>query len=612
MLVSRTDHPDLPEADADLVTRIVNASNHPLLANSAASLFHQVCLNSIDGLADAPRFVEAHPEFSLRDCVDVFLADQLLRWNRGLGLPAELYCDTLRERFDGSLVCEMAELVCHELALNLASSVAADASQLDDYCARFPDLSESLQARFGRRPVSHSSLSTTDVSVPPPRSTSEALTVINPVDSHSSTCNDPDSSCDWSEGSTEVLSQLIEPTARLAKHRPFSLLPNAILQKLEQEVREQAFAKDEPLIQQGTPGDGLFVIESGAVEIALTDSVGQRQLLGTSRAGEIIGEMALLTDEPRTANVIAKDAVRTLFLPQPAFERVAAQHPIVSRMLTALLADRLGQQGRDALTGKVLAGYRIVKRLGKGGMAIVYQAEELATGRIVALKMMSHRLVYDARALRMFENEARVIREFDHSHIVRMLGRFDAFRSYFLVMEFCEGISLEEIVRHSGPLSEDGFRRTIGQVASALDYAHSRQIVHRDIKPSNIMQSASGVVKLMDFGLANPVEDLANDGQTISGTLQYMAPEQLRGDAIDQRVDLFALGCTAYRLLTGKSLITGRTVITVRQQHEEWEVPSLVDFPRDIAAFLRRCLQPDPEARLVDLHEIAQWAKRRE
>lgn len=609
MSLSRNHNFDDSPVDADLVTRIVNCSDHPLLGKAAAALFQQLCLASSDGLVDACRFVRAHPEFSKRDCVDVFLADQLVRWNRGLGLPAEVYCETLRERFDGMLVPEMAELVCHEFALHLAVSVATDTSQLDDYCARFPDLSELLRARFGRVPNATGASSTTDISAPSNSEAAGTATVIDVVETGEHTDIDADSSCDWSKAEADVVSDLIDRPMRLAKHRPFSLLPATILRKLEQEVREQSFAAGQTLIEQGAQGDGLFVIESGTVEISLRDASGQRQTLGASRTGEIIGEMALLTDEPRTADVIAQDDVQTLFLPQQAFERIAAQHPIVSRMLTALLADRLGQHGRDALSGKVLAGYRIVRRLGKGGMAIVYQAEELATGRTVALKMMSHRLVYDARALRMFENEARVIREFEHPNIVRMRGRFDAFRSYFLVMEFCEGVSLEDIVRNSGPLTEDGFRRTVGQMAAALEYAHARNIVHRDIKPSNVMQSASGLVKLMDFGLANPVEDLANSDRTISGTLQYMAPEQLNGDAIDQRADLFALGCTAYRLLTGQPLIPGRTVLAVRQQHEKWEIPSFAEFPRDIAAFLRRCLQADPQARIVDLREIALWAR---
>ncbi len=599
-----TDDSQLP--DADLVTRIVNCSDHPLLGRPAAALFHQVCLASPDGFADARRFTHAHPEFSLRDCVDVFLADQLLRWSQGQGLRAELYIDVLRSRFDGSCVCESSELVCHEFALELAANRPNEAPVLDDYCARFPELIDPLRFRFGKSHSVAASPGTTSVSLPG-SDRPDSVTMLDPVDSAASTRIDPDSSFDWSQLATSS-PEASAPPSRLATVRPFSQLPKKVVQALERHLTEQTFEAGQPLIRQGTPGDGLFVIEAGTVEISLKVAQGQRQLLGTSTAGEIIGEMALLTDELRTADVVARDSVRTLFLPKRAFEKAVAQHPIVSRMLTLLLADRLGQQGRDALSGKVLAGYRILKRLGKGGMAIVYQAEDLASGQLVALKMMSHRLVYDARALRLFENEARVIRAFDHPSIVRMLGRFEAFRSYFLVMEFCEGVSLEEIVRSVGPLPESQFRRTLGQVAAALEYAHSRQIVHPDIKPSNIMQSASGVVKLMDFGLANPVEDLAHEDRTISGTLQYMAPEQLRGEVVDQRADLFALGCTAFRLLTGKSLIAARTVADVGQVHADWQIPNLLDQPRDIAAFIRRCLQPDPAARLVDLQEIARWA----
>lgn len=604
-------HPDSEFPNPpDLATRIVNSADHPLLGRPAASIYYQVWQASEIqvGYADAVKFVRQHPEFSVRDCVDVFMADQHLRWSRGHEISCEVYLKYLHQRFDGPLLCETAEIVCHEFALALAWSPRGEEPNLDDYIVVFPELTEALQARFGQQIAPGEGTSTTDVSGPNATDHNNTPTVINPPCSVASDTHVDSKYESWSDNPPTVIDEGGSRDSPLAKVRPFSQLPIRVLSMLDQQVERVSFGVGDSLIRQGEPGTGLFVLQAGSVEIVLTDSAGQTQVLGTSHPGEVLGEMALLTDEPRTATVMAIRPVLALFLPKAAFERVATSHPIVSRMLTLLLADRLGQQGRDALTGKVLAGYRILNRLGKGGMAIVYQAEELATGRMVALKMMSHRLVYDARALLMFENEARVIRSFDHPNIVKMHGRFEAFRSYFLVMEFCEGVSLEEIVRQVGPLSEPEFRRVIGQMAKALDYAHSRQIVHRDVKPSNIMLSDDGLVKLMDFGLANPVEDQASDQRTISGTLQYMAPEQLRGDLIDQRVDIFALGCTAYRLLTGELLIQSRTVAGVREAHENWSPPQLANQPSDIASFLLQSLQADPAARYVDLKEIASWA----
>ena len=124
-----------------------------------------------------------------------------------------------------------------------------------------------------------------------------------------------------------------------------------------------------------------------------------------------------------------------------------------------------------------------------------------------------------------------------------MHGRFKAFRSYFIVLEYCSGFTLDHTIRRALPVAE--LRKIIGQLCSALAYAHERNLVHRDIKPSNVMLTDDGDVKLMDFGLANPVDDTDSKG-VVAGTPRYMAPEQLRGFGVDTRADVFALGVTAW------------------------------------------------------------------
>ena len=243
-------------------------------------------------------------------------------------------------------------------------------------------------------------------------------------------------------------------------------------------------------------------------------------------------------------------------------------------------------------------------------MAIVYKAEHVDSSEVVALKMMSHRLVYDAKALELFQREARIIESFDHPNIVRMKGRFKAFRSYFIVMEFCPGVALDEFVRDQGYIEPDQFRSIFGQIIAGLNYAHQQGVIHRDIKPSNVMLTPDGHVKLMDFGLAKPVAgESSRSRKLIAGTPRYMAPEQFMGRPVDTRADLFAVGVTAYKLLTGKNLISSRSLSGIERQHASWQVPDLSEHPQDIAEFVSACLQKKPDDRNVDLDAVSAWVK---
>ncbi len=284
-------------------------------------------------------------------------------------------------------------------------------------------------------------------------------------------------------------------------------------------------------MRQGDPGTLLMVLCDGEVEISLDDASGNRKVLTRTNRMQVLGKMALLTDEPRSANVVAATPVGTLVFPADKFHELAGRFPEISVVLMLLISERLGLPGRDdILAGKTLDEYRIARRLGRGAMSVVYDAEHLQTGKRVALRMMSHRLVYDQGALAQFRTEAEIIGSFQHENIVRMYGRFAAFRTYFIVMEFSDGVPLNEILDSGGPFPEAEFRKTFGQIVRALTYAHAAGVIHRDVKPANIMLSSSGLVKLMDFGLARTL--LQSDPEAddrIVGTLRYMAPEQMMG-----------------------------------------------------------------------------------
>lgn len=575
------------------------------------------------GSPDVVRFLLAREQSLPMDALlNACLADQRESWSHGVGRLAEFYWDFLKAQGPTLETSMLWVLVESEWKLRFGFPAAAGPPVLGEYQRRFPSLKNRLAREFGRD--EECGEATHDLHSMHDSTASAGMAgALDPTETLAKRKRSDDSYGEQS-GDFEVTTIELEdedsavtvsefaydhnPDSLLGRCRPFSLLPPALVERIEARMQTVKFRPGEYLIRQGENGDGLFVINHGKVEVRSTDASGLTRVLAHSGSGEILGEMALITDEQRMADVVATTDVEVQFLPQLVFDELASCYPVIGQVLTQLLADRLGGSGHDALAGKTLDEYSIQYRLGRGGMAIVYKAEHVETGEQVALKMMSHRLVYDASALELFQREASIIERFHHPNIVQMKGRFKAFRSFFIVMEFCPGVALDEVVHDQGHIRPDPFRSIIGQIASALKYAHQQGIVHRDIKPSNIMLTPDGRVKLMDFGLAKPVSgEASRSRRLIAGTPRYMAPEQFLGRTVDTRADLFALGITAYKLLTGKNLIRPRTLSGIERQHATWQVPDLSEFPQDIADVVSRCLQGNPEDRVVDLDRIAAW-----
>jgi CRP-like cAMP-binding protein len=400
----------------------------------------------------------------------------------------------------------------------------------------------------------------------------------------------------------------------LLRCAPFVGLPIELLRLVEAKMTPARFDPGEQIMSQGESGTSLVVICEGKVVITTHDDNGQRHFIDRAGIGAVLGEMALLTGEPRTADATAVTPVSALLLAADKFHRLARKHPQLAVVLSQLIAARLGGPNRDVLAGKTLQGHQIVRRLGRGGMGVVYEAIQESDSLRVALKMMSHRLVYDAMALAQFEREARLIESFDHPNIVRVLGRFSAFHTYFIVMQFCDGDPLDVILGRDGPVGENECRKIVGQLASGLRYAHSSGVIHRDVKPANVLIDQAGMVRLTDFGLARPVADhVANLDHLVVGTPRYMAPEQMFAEKVDHRADWFSLGCVAYELLTGRPLFDTGGVTEMLHRAAGWlprnglpaECPPM---SKPLRRFVEQCLQPVADLRRPDFDEAASWA----
>jgi serine/threonine protein kinase/Flp pilus assembly protein TadD len=202
------------------------------------------------------------------------------------------------------------------------------------------------------------------------------------------------------------------------------------------------------------------------------------------------------------------------------------------------------------MIGKTISHYKILEKLGEGGMGVVYKAQDTKLDRIVALKFLPKSLVCDAEAKSRFEHEAKAASSLNHPNITT-IHEIDEFESEcFIVMEYVEGKSLKELLK-SKPLSLKEVLDIAIQIGEGLNAAHKKEIVHRDIKSDNLMLTNDGLVKIMDFGLAKlkGVNKLTKTGSTL-GTMQYMSPEQAKGEEVDQRSDIFSFGVVLYELLT--------------------------------------------------------------
>jgi YVTN family beta-propeller protein len=257
--------------------------------------------------------------------------------------------------------------------------------------------------------------------------------------------------------------------------------------------------------------------------------------------------------------------------------------------------------------GSVFAGHRIEGLAGKGGMGIVYRATHLALDHVVALKVISPALAQDERFRRRFGEESRLAVSIRHPNVVPIHHAGEEDGLLFVTMDLIDGVDLRGLLHHQGRLDPGRAAAIVAQVASALDAAHARGLVHRDIKPGNVLIEDEGpgeTAYLTDFGLARQVE--ASTGVTATGafvgTLDYVAPEQIRGERVDARADVYALGCVLFELLTGNPPFAARDdKVAKMYAHLQEEPPSVKvlhpELPGELDLAVRRALAKDPADR---------------
>ncbi len=270
----------------------------------------------------------------------------------------------------------------------------------------------------------------------------------------------------------------------------------------------------------------------------------------------------------------------------------------------------------QSLIGQTVSHYRVVERLGSGGMGVVYKAEDTRLGRLVALKFLPEGLSRDAHAVERFEREARAASALNHPNICT-IHDIDAHQGqHFIVMELLEGQTLADRLQ-GRPVETKKLLEWGMQVAEALDAAHAKGIVHRDIKPTNIFMTDRGQTKVLDFGLAKllrpvseaPLTASLTQTKAVVGTLPYMAPEQLRAEEVDARTDVYSLGAVLYEMATGRRPFDAAASATLAADilHKAPPPPGRTnpDLPTRLDDIILKCLEKDRENRYQSTKELA-------
>ncbi|HYL11263.1 MAG TPA: protein kinase [Candidatus Acidoferrales bacterium] len=307
--------------------------------------------------------------------------------------------------------------------------------------------------------------------------------------------------------------------------------------------------------------------------------------------------------------LLAADKKAEAFLESPALEVIGQAPGMPSR-------DGSGAE-EDRLPGSTVSHYRILEKLGGGGMGIVYRAQDLRLNRFVALKFLPQEAPHDASLVEQLRREARAASALNHPHICTVHDIDEQDGRPFIVMELLEGQTLKHRIA-DGPLESKEIINVGIQIGEALEAAHARDIIHRDIKPANIFVTPRGQVKLLDFGLAKSLpadtaltltENFA-ETRAFVGTLPYMAPEQLQGRGVSARTDIFAMGTVLYELATGRRPFPEEFAPELAQSilHKQPPRPRELNpaIPPRLESIILKCLEKDPQNRYQRAQELLQ------
>ena len=378
-------------------------------------------------------------------------------------------------------------------------------------------------------------------------------------------------------------------------------LPREALVPLINHVFLRKVAAGERFITQGEPGEACYVIEQGSCAVRV-EKEGRLETVARLKEGSIVGEMSLLTGEPRSAHVFAETELRLWGLTRAQYDSLDRQYPELRAFLTKVLTRWFDT--RKVIAERRIGKYTLTDVAGQGAYAIVYKGMHRELDMPVAIKMMRHDMAMESDFIDSFRREAKTIAGFRHDNIVKIYDIEEKYRTVFIIMEYLEGRTLRQILKAAGRLVPQKVVKYVRQICSGLQYAHQRQIVHQDIKPVNIFILPDDQVKIVDFGLSCPCGTEA----MMTGTPHYMSPEQIECMPVDIRADIFALGIMTFEMVTGSRPLAEKDPWKVMDLYVNQDIPdpaeTFADIPEPLRDMIRKACARDPEKRYQGIDEM--------
>jgi len=357
--------------------------------------------------------------------------------------------------------------------------------------------------------------------------------------------------------------------------------------------------KGERFIHQGDRGEASYIIQRGAA-LVVVETQDEFHPVDHRGEGDILGMSALFTGEPIQAHVEAESDMDVWVISRLKLNDISENDPDLLEFLTEIVASRF--DSKRPIAERTIGKYVSTGIIGRGGYSIVYKGTHNESGFPVAIKMMRHDLSMKPEFLTNFRNEAKIISNLNHKGIIRIYDVEERFKTLFIIMEHLEGESLGVMLKRLNSIPPYVAANIIIQIGQALHYAHRKGIVHRDINPDNIFVQKNSRVKLLDFGVACPID---TDDYLFGGAMSYLAPELLDGDPADQRSDIYALGITAYEAIAGKRPYSEESTSDLIRMKRSMDIPDpsekVPGLPENLRRFICRSCIRDPHKRYQDM-----------
>jgi serine/threonine protein kinase len=287
------------------------------------------------------------------------------------------------------------------------------------------------------------------------------------------------------------------------------------------------------------------------------------------------------------------------------FETLSREYPEFRNFLSEIITQRLSNS--RVIADRKIGKYIITEKIDHGGFGIIYKGIHSMLDMPVAVKMLKHDMAMDPDFIEIFRNEAKTIAQLSHPNIIKVYDIEELYKTVFIIMEYLDGMPLNYVIKNTPHLPLSKILDITVSICYGLEYAHKHGVVHQDINPRNIFVESEGQVKVIDFGLACPPGSI-DCNFLFPGTIAYISPEQVKGEPVDNRTDIYSLGITVYEMITSETPFPVDDVKKIFNMHLYEDIPDprpkLPDLPDEIYNFLLKAMRKDPSARYQNVSEI--------